>query len=144
MKIQCNMEKQVQDRSKRQFTRYQIEKEKPAFLEKRLTAELFIHISNRTIPANMDDISVSGCGFTIDDIDEAYINTLEGQDDFFVEIQLDDNRVVSYVRKIWTLRKKTGKGIILRGGASFDILSAEDRNIIQAFVDKLHVIHGNL
>ena len=134
----------MQDRSKRQFTRYQIEKEKPAFLEKRLTAELFIHISNRTIPANMDDISVSGCGFTIDDIDEAYINTLEGQDDFFVEIQLDDNRVVSYVRKIWTLRKKTGKGIILRGGASFDILSAEDRNIIQAFVDKLHVIHGNL
>ena len=96
------------------------------------------------MPAKMDDISVSGFGFTIEGIDESYLDVLEGQNDFFVEMQLDDNRVISHVKKIWTLRKKAQKGIVLVGGVSFDILSIEDRQVIQKFVDKLHMVHGNL
>ena len=130
--------------SKRQFARYHVEKEKPAFLEKRITADLCILAEDSRIPATVDDISASGIGFTIEGVDEEYYSLLENQDDFFIELQLDDDRVISYVRKIWTLRKKKGNSIIVRGGGRFYILSAEERNIIQAFVDKLHMIHGNL
>ncbi|MFW5861149.1 MAG: PilZ domain-containing protein [Spirochaetota bacterium] len=134
----------MQDRSGRQHTRYGIKKDKPAFLEKKITTELYISIGNKTVPAIIDDISMSGFGFTIDNLDEAGIQMLEETEDFFVQLKLNDDSVVSHVKKVWTLRKQDEKGINIRGGASFDVISGENRKIIQKFVDKLHSIHGNL
>jgi len=134
----------VQDRSSRQHTRYGIQKDKPEFLEKKITTELYITIGNETVPAIIDDISMSGFGFSIIDLDETGMQLLEEIEDFFVQMKLNDDSIVSHVKKVWTLRKQDEKGIIIRGGASFDVVSGEDRKIIQKFVDKLHSIHGNL
>ena len=134
----------MQDRSKRQYARYEIQKARPAFLEKKITSELYLNIGGEAVPALIDDISMSGFGFTIIGMNEAGLNLLEEDEDFFVQMKLNEDTVVSYVKKIWTLRKRGENGIIIRGGASFDVLSEDDRNIIQNFVDKLHMIHGNL
>ena len=92
---------------------------------------------NGVIIAKSVDISMSGIGFEISDIESAQIEAIQNNDGFYIKIYIAKEVLFADAKKIWSAVVKTDGETVLKGGLTFSVISPEDRIKLSKFIEEI-------
>ncbi len=97
---------------------------------------VFIEIKfDKPIKAYVTDISMNGIGYEIKSLNFEDQKKLHDTDDFFVNINLIENKLLVEVKKAWSALT----GNVYRGGLLFSVISPEDRLVLLKFLENIRI-----
>ncbi|MDY6969497.1 MAG: PilZ domain-containing protein [Spirochaetota bacterium] len=92
---------------------------------------------NGKIIAKSIDISMSGIGFEIIDVEQEQIETIQNNDNFFIKIYFAKEVVIIDAKKVWSAVMKENDKDVLKGGLSFSVISTEDRLKLLKYIEDI-------
>lgn len=140
-KNQCKLEKRYRIKrkekvmDKRREIRYSIIE----YLDNTISKEdciLEIEVNGKIIAKSID-ISMSGIGFEIIDVEQEQIETIQNNDNFFIKIYFAKEVVIIDAKKVWSAVMKENDKDVLKGGLSFSVISTEDRLKLLKYIEDI-------
>lgn len=82
------------------------------------------------------DLSAGGLAFEVSGT-AMEVRAVEKVDNYFIELVIDNLKIVSGVQKAWSVIKTEGSSGILLSGVRFEIMSGEDRLKLYNVLEKI-------
>lgn len=92
---------------------------------------------NKTLRARLVDLSLSGMGIIIDNLNGTTLQEIRGQENFMMTIHVGEDAIVAGVRSAWHRVMYESGNMILKGGVSIEVISTQDRLRLSEIILKI-------
>jgi hypothetical protein len=92
---------------------------------------------DRKLKGMLVDVSLGGFGLEIRDITGTQVEDYKARDNYIITIYFGTDSMIADVKNVWNRVLFDQGRMVLKGGASIDIISTEDRLKLSGIIEKI-------